>query len=221
MIVRAKDDIYRMVDLKGKKIGLSKSMNRIKNDWWRIQEEQGIELMLRAAGAQLRDMDRHDWLVITSPGAVRSLLALMQQERIDLRQLPRLLVCGTGTARELAAAGLYPAAMPEARYSADSVARLAAARIKPGQQVLRVRSDIAGPALSEQLTGQGLAVTDCVIYDTIAPPLPEVFPASDAIFFASASAVRTCVAQWARPCCRGASVWPSANPRPPPYAKPA
>ncbi len=149
-----------------------------------------------AAGAQLRDMDRHDWLVITSPGAVRSLLALMQQERIDLRQLPRLLVCGTGTARELAAAGLYPAAMPEARYSADSVARLAAARIKPGQQVLRVRSDIAGPALAEQLTGQGLAVTDCVIYDTIAPPLPEVFPASDAIFFASASAVRTCVAQW-------------------------
>jgi ABC-type nitrate/sulfonate/bicarbonate transport system substrate-binding protein len=27
MMVRAKDDIYRMQDLKGKKIGLSKSMN--------------------------------------------------------------------------------------------------------------------------------------------------------------------------------------------------
>ena len=25
-------------DLKGKKIGLSKSLNRIKNDWWRMQE---------------------------------------------------------------------------------------------------------------------------------------------------------------------------------------
>lgn len=32
MLVRARDDIYRMADLKGKKIGLSKSLNAIKND---------------------------------------------------------------------------------------------------------------------------------------------------------------------------------------------
>ncbi len=41
MLVRARDDIHRMKDLKGKKIGLSKSLNTIKNDWWRCQEEQG------------------------------------------------------------------------------------------------------------------------------------------------------------------------------------
>ena len=41
--VRARDDIFRMTDLKGKKIGITKSLNTIKNDWWRIQEEQGIE----------------------------------------------------------------------------------------------------------------------------------------------------------------------------------
>ena len=29
-----------MTDLKGKKIGLSKSLNTIKNDWWRIQEHR-------------------------------------------------------------------------------------------------------------------------------------------------------------------------------------
>ena len=57
MIVRAKDDIYRMQELKGKKIGLSKSMNRIKNDWWRIQEEQGIELMLRMNGMTRDDVE--------------------------------------------------------------------------------------------------------------------------------------------------------------------
>ena len=38
MLVRARDDIFRMTDLKGKKIGLTKSLNTIKNDWWRIQE---------------------------------------------------------------------------------------------------------------------------------------------------------------------------------------
>jgi ABC-type nitrate/sulfonate/bicarbonate transport system substrate-binding protein len=56
MMVRSRDDIYLMTDLKGKKIGLSKSMNRIKTDWWRIQEEQGIELMLRMNGMTRKDV---------------------------------------------------------------------------------------------------------------------------------------------------------------------
>ena len=57
MLVRARDDIYRMADLKGKKIGLSKSLNTIKNDWWRIQEHQGIELMLRINGMTMDDVE--------------------------------------------------------------------------------------------------------------------------------------------------------------------
>jgi ABC-type nitrate/sulfonate/bicarbonate transport system substrate-binding protein len=56
LLVRAKDDLFRMADLKGKKIGLSKSLNRIKNDWWRIQEHQGIELMLRMNGMTMDDV---------------------------------------------------------------------------------------------------------------------------------------------------------------------
>ena len=57
MMVRSRDDIYRMCDLKGKKIALSKSLNTIKNDWWRIQEEQGIELMLRMNGMTHKDVE--------------------------------------------------------------------------------------------------------------------------------------------------------------------
>jgi ABC-type nitrate/sulfonate/bicarbonate transport system substrate-binding protein len=62
MLVRARDNIYRMKDLKGKKIGLTKSLNTIKNDWWRIQEEQGIELML-----MLNDMTRDDVEIVEFP----------------------------------------------------------------------------------------------------------------------------------------------------------
>jgi ABC-type nitrate/sulfonate/bicarbonate transport system substrate-binding protein len=62
MMVRARDNIYRMKDLKGKKIGLSKSLNTIKNDWWRIQEEQGIELML-----MMNDMTRRDVQIVEFP----------------------------------------------------------------------------------------------------------------------------------------------------------
>ena len=57
MMVRARDDIYRMADLRGKKIGLTKSLNTIKNDWWRIQEDQGIELMLRMNGMTRDDVE--------------------------------------------------------------------------------------------------------------------------------------------------------------------
>jgi ABC-type nitrate/sulfonate/bicarbonate transport system substrate-binding protein len=57
LMVRSRDDLYRMCELKGKKIGLSKSMNKIKNDWWRIQEHQGIELMLRMNGMTMDDIE--------------------------------------------------------------------------------------------------------------------------------------------------------------------
>jgi ABC-type nitrate/sulfonate/bicarbonate transport system substrate-binding protein len=62
MLVRSRDPIYRMTDLKGKKIGITQSQNVIKNDWWRVQEEQGIELML-----MLNDMTRDDVQIVDFP----------------------------------------------------------------------------------------------------------------------------------------------------------
>ena len=61
MLVRARDPIYRMKDLKGKKIGISKSQNVIKNDWWRVQEHQGIELMLMLNGMTMNDVQIVDF----------------------------------------------------------------------------------------------------------------------------------------------------------------
>jgi ABC-type nitrate/sulfonate/bicarbonate transport system substrate-binding protein len=62
MAVRAEDSIWRMKDLKGKRIGLSKSLNTIKNDWWRIQEHMGIESMLR-----MNDMSMNDVQIVEFP----------------------------------------------------------------------------------------------------------------------------------------------------------
>jgi len=62
MMVRARDPIYRMQDLKGKKVGISKSLNSIKTDWWRITEHAGIESMLR-----LNDMTMEDVEIVEFP----------------------------------------------------------------------------------------------------------------------------------------------------------
>lgn len=61
MMVRAKDNIFRMSDLKGKKVGITKSMNTLKNDWWRIQEHQAILLMLKMNGMTEKDVKLVDF----------------------------------------------------------------------------------------------------------------------------------------------------------------
>ncbi|MDN3641914.1 hypothetical protein QWY87_04335 [Lutimonas halocynthiae] len=62
MAVRIDDKISQMKDLKGKKIGLSKSMNTLKNDWWRIQEHMGILSML-----ELNNMTKDDVEIVEFP----------------------------------------------------------------------------------------------------------------------------------------------------------
>ena len=61
MLIRAGDNIFRMRDLKGKKIGITKSLNTLKNDWWRIQEHQGILAMLRMNGMREKDVKLVDF----------------------------------------------------------------------------------------------------------------------------------------------------------------
>ncbi|MFC1740903.1 ABC transporter substrate-binding protein, partial [Pseudomonadota bacterium] len=61
LLVRAKDNLFRMSDLKGKKMGITKSLNTLKNDWWRIQEHQGILAMLRMNGMTEKDVKLVDF----------------------------------------------------------------------------------------------------------------------------------------------------------------
>ena len=61
LMVRAKDNLFRMSDLKGKKIGITRSLNTLKNDWWRIQEHQGILLMLQMNGMTEKDVKLVDF----------------------------------------------------------------------------------------------------------------------------------------------------------------
>ena len=105
VMVRSRDDVYRMTDLKGKKVGLSKSMNTIKNDWWRIQEEQGIELMLRLNGMTRKDVqivefpspdDWYDKAEMLEPMENPSELWLKRDHKRDLafRPLEKALIDG-------------------------------------------------------------------------------------------------------------------------------
>ncbi|MFT3828169.1 MAG: ABC transporter substrate-binding protein [Opitutaceae bacterium] len=69
ILVRTDSGINRVADLAGRKIGLSKSLNQEKVDWWRGTGERGIELALDLAGlkrsaVQIVDIEHPDNLAI-------------------------------------------------------------------------------------------------------------------------------------------------------------
>jgi uroporphyrinogen III methyltransferase/synthase len=137
---------------------------------------------------RLKTVRGFDWLVVTSPSAVRLLLQGLAAAGLDPRSLPRLLAAGPGTADALGAAGLLADAVPKTDFGSAGVLRLAEASLPAGARVLRVRSREAGPALAEKLGALKLDVTDCVLYGHEALT-PARIPPYDALFFASASAV--------------------------------
>jgi uroporphyrinogen III methyltransferase/synthase len=136
----------------------------------------------------LRGPARFDWLVLTSPSAVHAFADLMRAAGLDLRILPKILVCGDGTARALRDHGLLPAAQPEADFGADGALATARRAVAAGAAVLRLRSDAAGTDLSQQLSAMGFAVTDAVIVRNV-PVAHARIPLFDAALFASRSAV--------------------------------
>ena len=150
------------------------------------------ELMASKTVARCVDFD---WLVVTSPSAVRCLLDDLREEMVDVRALPRILACGPGTMRELHAAGIMPDAMPESAFGAEGLLTVARECIEPGERVMRLRSDVAGPAMAEALREHGAVVEDVCLYRNEAIPC-DTLPPCDTVFFASSSAVAAFIAAW-------------------------
>jgi len=154
----------------------------------------------------LRRLQDFDWLTLTSPSAARCLLRLLREQGVDVRELPRLVTSGPGVSRVLAEAGLRVAAEPDAAYSAGAMLATVEAVMRPGDRVLRLRSDQAPTTVAETLRQAGMDVTEAVLYRNRRAPLPEWTESVDfqavlrdpvaAVVFASGSAVDAFVAHW-------------------------
>jgi uroporphyrinogen III methyltransferase/synthase len=142
----------------------------------------------RGCVSVLKMMREFDWLVVTSPSSVTVLMKLLPDAHLDARALPRILVAGPGTAEAFKRHGVVPDVTPSRDFGAEGLVEAAKQTIPTGAALLRVRSQLAGPALTEALTHAGFRVRDCVLYTNEALR-PERVPVFDAVFFASASAV--------------------------------
>lgn len=137
------------------------------------------------------DWQAYDWVVVTSPSAVRALLHGLD----DVRCLPKVLCCGPGTAAALRRARIWPDAMPEAAFSTDGVVACAEKEFQPTDRVLRVRSDRAGSVLADRLREHAAQVEDRIVCrnERLEADMP---PAFDVVLFASASAVESFMVQF-------------------------
>ncbi len=166
--------------------------------------------VLPEAAASLHQIDKFDWIALTSPAAVRCFQSLLRQERIDLRRVPRIMATGRGSARALEEIGLACDLYPESDPSADGLLAVAAP-IMRGKRVLRLRSEKAGTALADGLRGLQAEVTDVVLYANRFVHYADC-PPFDAVFFASASAVEVFVSQWGTEALAGKTILTMGRP---------
>lgn len=152
----------------------------------------------RAADAALARVATYDWLILTSPNAVRFTLERLSALGVGPDALAHvaIAVVGPGTEAALRAFGLQAHLQPR-RYRWQELAAAVAAAAAPGQRVLLPRSEQALPALPEALRRHGLQVDDVTLYRTQADPAQQAAlrhvlttEAIDAVVLFSGSAVK-------------------------------
>ena len=134
----------------------------------------------------------YDGIVLTSPSAVRIFFAACPCDR---RQLPEFFTCGSGTDAELRKYGVSSDVMPARDFSAAGLIDEIRGMDLRGRRILRLRSAKAGPAVARALKHAGAKVDDMVLYDNEFCALGDKLPPFDDVFFASASAVESFLAQ--------------------------
>jgi uroporphyrinogen-III synthase len=150
------------------------------------------------------DPAEFDAIVLTSPSAVR---IFFDSCSCDRRRLPEFYTCGAGTDAALREYGVSSDVMPQSDFSAAGLVKELRGIDLRGRRVLRLRSAKAGPALARAVKSAGGSVRDVVLYDNVFTAPSGALPPFDDVFFASASAVESCIAQYGAAKLRGKGIY--------------
>lgn len=157
------------------------------------------------AAERLSRLNEYDWVVLTSPSAVRCFHDLLRQTGTDIRLLPKLVTCGGGTSQAFREMGVTVDIEPAENFGAEGLLRTLETLVTDRTRVLRLRSDKAGTALAEGLREFGAEVDDCILYHN-EPIAYDYEPDFDSVFFASASAVEVYDSHWGTDSLKGKTI---------------
>ncbi len=154
--------------------------------------------LIRLSEIDAKELPRfndYDWLIITSPSAVRILLNKLKNNKVDFRKLPKIMTCGSATSEELRNAGLQPDAEPNSDFGCKGLLDIAKETLNSTDVVLRVASDHKHAHLSDTIKPFCKDVINYFLYknETINYNKAIDF---DVVFFASGSAVESFIMQW-------------------------
>lgn len=125
----------------------------------------------------LQNIDRYDWLVLTSINGVNAMFGRLARLGIGPQRLAgsKIAAVGPATAAKLAEQGLKTDLLPDEAVG-EALAKAIIAQKIQGKRVLLLRADIAGNTLPDKLTEAGARIDDLAIYRTVpATSLPAVF----------------------------------------------
>ncbi|MFA6566753.1 MAG: uroporphyrinogen-III C-methyltransferase [Victivallales bacterium] len=154
------------------------------------QEEVAQSSGLRTDGKPEACATSYDWIILTSPSAVKIFAESLKKESYDFRRLPKIIVCGPGTADEFRKHGIRPDLEASSDYGAEGMMKALKAVVRKGDKILRLCSDKAGKEISCELRRSGAVVTDEILYRNV-PVKHEKLPEFEAVLFASSSAVES------------------------------
>lgn len=143
----------------------------------------------------LSDMADFDWVCLTSPTGAHIFLTQIRAQNIDLRHLPKIMVCGNKTALVLKEAGLYPDLMPSEDFSSLGLLNAIKKESHPSGSLLKLGSDLASPLLGDELERWGWKVDQRILY-TNERGEGKSLPDFDSVVFASSSGVNSFIDQY-------------------------
>lgn len=123
----------------------------------------------KALDTALKNIDKYDWLILTSVNGVEALFSRLKKLRIAPAKLAHLQVAAIGpaTQREIEKHGLKVVVTPE-KYVAESVVDALKDRTQ-GKRVLLVRAKVARDVLPNELKKAGAKVDVAEAYETHVP----------------------------------------------------
>jgi len=142
----------------------------------------------------LGQLDRYDWVIVTSANAVTHLWQRFDALNIDPAALdwPAVAVIGPATGGALRQRGVTPALVPET-HVAEALFDAFRQRVDlPGTRVLLPQGNLARPVLADLLREAGADVETVIAYETVQPDsdLTRLAAPVDAITFTSSSTVQ-------------------------------
>ncbi len=140
-----------------------------------------------------------DWLIFTSVNGVNHFASALAREGKRFAAYRSAAVCAIGpaTAATLRVHGVPVSLTPE-QYVAESILE-ALTRLEggvAGKRFLMPRGNLARPELPDALRAAGAEVTECVVYETVMPAVPEetvttmLASAPELVVFTSSSTAR-------------------------------